>query len=419
MSGAFMHRGFMLDVSRHFMPAGEVRRLLDGAALCGMNRMHWHLTDDQGWRIEIRKYPRLAEIGSRRGDTFFGGVSATENNNGFYTREEIRGIVSYAREKGIEIIPEIELPGHASALLAAYPEYGCRREGAGDGPGWPCGVQVSGGIFPNLVCAGKRETVRFLEDILDEVMELFPFPMVHIGGDEAVKLHWRRCPDCRRRIREENLGDEDRLQRALVLEIGEYLKAHGRETVVWNDVLEGGLLPGHFVVQHWSGGEAATRAFMEQGGRVIVSDNAAYYLDYPYGTIDVRRICEYPRIPAYAEGMKDRVLGIECPLWTERITNAKHAAWMLFPRMTAVGLKAGTSANLSWERMLGMVREMEPLLREIGLEGAPEEMWDMDPESAEKDRQADLDRIYSPEALPYVRETERMLSEDRLERSRR
>ena len=414
MSGQFGYRGFMLDASRHFMPAADVCRLLDGAALCGMNRMHWHLTDDQGWRIEIRKYPRLTEIGSRRGETFFGGVSRTENNNGFYTQEEIRGVVAYAEKKGVAVIPEIEIPGHASAMLAAYPEFGCRRDGAEGGRTYA--VQASGGIFPNLVCAGKPEAVRFLEDILDEVTELFPFPMVHIGGDEALKLHWRRCPDCRDRMRREGLADEDALQRALVLEIGEYLKSKGRETIVWNDVLDGGGLPDHFIVQHWRGGEEETRAFMENGGRVIVSDNAAYYMDYPYGRTDVRRICEYPRIPAYAEGLKDRVLGLECPLWTERVTNPERAAYLLFPRMAAVGLKAATSAEIPWERFRGMVRELAPLLEAAGLKGAPEEMWDMSPEAAEKDRQADHDRMYAPEAMPYLLESERLVRLDREEK---
>ena len=192
----FSYRGFMLDSVRHFMKPADVRKLIVAARLCGMNVMHWHLTDDQGWRVEIRKYPRLTEVGSVRGRTFFGGVSGTENNSGYYTREDIREIVSFAAENGMEIIPEIELPGQASALLEAYPAAGCRREAELPAAGpWGHAVEVSGGIFPNLICAGKESTLRFMEDILDEVTELFPSRMVHNGGDEDLKLHWWRCPD--------------------------------------------------------------------------------------------------------------------------------------------------------------------------------------------------------------------------------
>ena len=286
---SFTHKGFMLDVCRHYMPAEDIRRMLDAAALCGMNRMHWHLTDDQGWRIEIKKYPLLTDIGAKRGPSFFGDVSQTENNCGFYTQEEVRGIVAYAKKLGIEIIPEIEIPGHACAMLAAYPQLGCRRTvwpewTPTDGQaGYVHAVRKIGGIFPDLICAGRDESIRFLEDVLDEITELFPFPMVHIGGDEAPKLHWRRCPDCQARMRAEGIRSEDALQRWLVLRIGAYLADKGKETIVWNDVLNGGLLPEHFIVQQWYGNQELTRAFLEAGGRVIVSDTENYYFDYAYG----------------------------------------------------------------------------------------------------------------------------------------
>jgi hexosaminidase len=269
----------MLDPARHFMPVPDVCRVIEAAAACGMNRMHWHLTDDQGWRLEIKKYPLLTRVGAVRGPSYFGDhVSETENNCGFYTQREVRDIVAFARGKGIEIVPEIEVPGHASAMLAAYPEFGCRRALPGpdgeeiDERPYPYHVMTYAGIFPNLICAGKESAVRFLKDILDEVVDLFPGPEVHIGGDEAVKMHWRRCPDCQKRMREEGLSDERALQRSLVLEIGEYLAEKGRKTIVWNESLEGGGLPPHFIVQHWMGGKEETRAFMAGGGPVICSD---------------------------------------------------------------------------------------------------------------------------------------------------
>ena len=413
----FEHRGFMLDVCRHYMPPDEIRTLLRAAALLGLNRMHWHLTDDQGWRLEIRKYPELTEKGSVRGDSFFGGTPAGERNSGFYTQAEVREMVDYARGLGIGIIPEIEIPGHAAALLAACPRFGCRRGGTGER--WRDRVEIGGGIFPSLVCAGSDETLAFLRDVLDEVTELFPFPAVHIGGDEALKLRWRRCPDCRRRMRELGLGSENELQRWLVLQMGEYLAEKGRRTIVWNDVLAGGPLPGHFIVQQWLGGEEATRAFMESGGSVIRSDTGSFYLDYAYGRIDVRKIWETPRIPAYARGLEDRLLGTECPLWTERICSLERAAYQLFPRLTAVSLRMDGEDGVPWEAFLEEVKAAEERLeRETGLRGAPPSLWHLTAEEAAADIAQEEGRIRSEESLPYVLASEQLAALDGEERDR-
>ena len=423
MEQMFSYRGFMLDSARHFMPAGDIRKLISAARICGMNRMHWHLTDDQGWRIEIRKYPRLTGTGAARGRSYFGDVSKTENNSGFYTQDEVREIVRFAGENGMEVIPEIEVPGHASAMLAAYPEYGCRRTAYGpdgtekDAEPWKYAVEISGGIFPNLLCAGKESAVRFMEDILDEVTELFPCRMIHIGGDEALKLHWRRCPDCQEKMRKRGLKSEEDLQRDLVLEIGAYLAEKGRETIVWNDVLDGGLLPPYFIVQQWVSGEERTRRFMESGGRVICSETKAFYFDYPYGRIDVKKIWQYPRIPDWAKGYEAQLLGLECPLWTERVTNLDRASFLMFPRLAAAGLKAQTAEELPWEDFLEQVREKQRKIGELGLRGAPEEYWDMPEDRAAADRQAEKDRILTPDALPYEMKERKITELDRTERS--
>ena len=407
----YEYRGFMLDVCRHFMPVNEIKTLLLAAAELKLNRMHWHLTDDQGWRIEIRKYPLLTEKGSRRGDSYFGGTPAKERNSGFYTQAEIREVVAYARELGIDIIPEIEMPGHAAALLAAYPELGCRR---GDGKHWEEKVEISGGIFPALVCAGREEVFNFLKDVLDEVMELFPFPAVHIGGDEALKFRWRRCPDCQRRIRELGLKSEDDLQRRLLMQIGEYLAGKGRKTVVWNDVLAGGMLPDHFIVQQWMGGRENTRAFMKAGGSVIRSDTDDFYLDYCYGAIDVRHIWETEQVPDYAAGMEERLLGIECPLWTERVADLERAAWQLFPRLTAASLKMSGEDQVPWEVFREKVKELEAEVeKKTGLKGAPEELWNMSPEDAAADRKKEQQTILSGEAEAFeLKERKMVLLED-------
>ena len=418
----FSHKGFMLDVCRHYMPVADIKKFLDAAALCGMNRMHWHLTDDQGWRIEIKKYPLLTEIGAIRGASFFGDVSQTENNCGFYTQEEAREVVTYGRNRGIEIIPEIEIPGHSSALLAAYPDLSCRRTV------WPewvprnvhakyvHAVQNTGGIFPDLVCAGRDESLRFLEDVLDEIVTLFPFPMVHIGGDEAPKLHWRRCPDCQARMHSEGIRSEDTLQRWLVLKIGEYLSGKGRETIVWNDVLKGGLLPGHFIVQQWYGNHELTRAFLEAGGRVIVSDTENYYFDYTYGEIDVYHVWNHPLIPSYALGHEDKLLGVECPLWTERITNTTRAAYMLFPRMTAIGLRLNTPEKTDWEDFTPGLREKQDQIASLGLIGAPESIWRMTSDEAEADIARDNAQKNAPCAEPGIQWEKRMHFQEAMER---
>ena len=399
----------MLDVSRHYMPVVDIRRLIDAAEICGMNRMHWHLTDDQGWRIEIKKYPLLTQVGAHRKESFFGGVSTTEHNDGFYTQEEIREVVSYAKNHGIEIIPEIEVPGHASAMLTAYPQYGCRRirytKASHQIPedfSYSYSVEIAGGIFPNLLCAGKDEAIRFFEDILDEIVELFPFSMVHIGGDEAEKIHWRRCPDCQKRMRENDIETEDGLQRWLILQIGDYLAKKGKETIVWNDVLAGGMLPSHFVVQQWMGNSPLTREFLAQGGRVICSDTDSYYLDYCYGKIDVRHIYDYPRVPGYATGYEEQILGIECPLWTERVTNVNRAAFLLFPRMAAVGLKALGEEPDDWDIYLDKLREKQEKIAGCGLSGAAEGYWKMSLDDAAIDLVTEKVSICSPDAMPYV-----------------
>ncbi len=420
----FPYRGFMLDPARHFMPAADVLRIIEAAAACGMNRMHWHLTDDQGWRLEIRKYPLLTQIGAQRGPTYFGDhISETENNSGFYTQQEVRRIVAFAREKGVEIVPEIEVPGHASAMLAAYPQFGCRRtlpgpdgETVEDKP-YRYQVMTYAGIFPNLICAGNKSAVRFLKDILDEVADLFPGPEIHIGGDEAVKMHWRRCPDCQKRMREEGLKDERALQRSLVLEIGGYLAEKGRKTIVWNESLEGGGLPPHFIVQHWMGGKEETRAFMAGGGQVICSDAENYYINRPYSGIDAYKIWRTPQTPDYAEGHEENLLGLECTLWAERITNTGRAAYLLFPRLAAVAMKALHPEGLpDWETFQSALRDKMAKIASLGLTPGPEELWRMPEDAAEEEKKFEDKMRHAPRMEQVFFINDGMLIQDALER---
>ena len=421
---SYPYRGFMLDPARHFMPAQDVCRVIEAAAACGMNRMHWHLTDDQGWRLEIKKYPLLTQAGAQRGPSYFGDhVPETENNCGFYTQREVRDIVAFAQEKGIEIVPEIEVPGHASAMLAAYPEFGCRRtlprlsgEEIEEQP-YPYRVMTYAGVFPNLICAGKESAVRFLKDILDEVVDLFPGPEVHIGGDEAVKMHWRRCPDCQKRMQKEGLSDERALQRSLVLEIGAYLAQKGKKTIVWNESLEGGGLPPHFIVQHWLGGKEETQAFMAGGGQVICSDVEYYYVNRPYSSIDAYGIWRAPLVPDYAEGHEENLLGLECTLWAERITNVQRASYLLFPRAAAVAMKALHPEGLpGWEGFQAALREKMRQVEAIGLTPGPEEIWRMAEDAAEEEKKAEDQVRHAPRMEEVFRINDGMLIQDSLER---
>ena len=415
--------GFMLDVSRHYMPVDHILKLIDAAKLCGLNTMHWHLTDDQSWRIEIKKYPALTQVGSRRGSSHFGRVSETENNCGCYTQEEIRRVVDYAGKQGIDVVPEIEIPGHASAMLAAYPQFGCRREVTRNGllseidMPYSYEVMTIPGIFPNLICAGKDEALQFLKDILDEVAALFPGPYVHIGGDEALKLHWRRCPDCQRRMKEEGIEDEEALQRWLVLQMGEYLGKKGKKVIVYNECLAGGMLSEHFIVQHWLGNDAETAAFLKQGGKVIRSDTRHYYYDYAYSTTDVYDIFSAPDIPAYAVGAEENLIGMECMLWTERITNLDRACYQLFPRLSAAALKARKpGAYESWEAFTRELETIQEKLSGLGLSSADQKYWHLTGEDREAVRLEDQQRMETPEMEKVFKEEHQLLVLEKLEK---
>lgn len=231
----FAHRGFMLDCVRHFFPVTDLKRLIEAAARMKLNRFHWHLTDDQGWRIQIDAFPKLTQLASMRPCSNFGRYREAGPHGGFYTKEEIREIVAFCAERQITVIPEIEMPGHASALLSAYPEFSC--------DGKPVQVKTRGGVHADTLCAGKEETYAALESILTEVMELFPGKRIHLGGDEAPKDHWKACPLCQRKMRQEGLKSEVELQCWFTDRMADFLKSHGREAVVWNDALKGGRPP--------------------------------------------------------------------------------------------------------------------------------------------------------------------------------
>ncbi|WP_430811794.1 MULTISPECIES: glycoside hydrolase family 20 protein [unclassified Carboxylicivirga] len=344
---AFKWRGMMLDVSRHFFTKEEVMQLIDYLAYHKINVFHWHLVDDQGWRIEIKKYPKLTSVGAWRVDrehlpwnaraAVKEGEKATYG--GFYTQEDIKEVVAYAQKRFITVVPEIEMPGHTTSSLAAYPEYACN-------PG-PFYVEP-GGLWPitDIYCAGKDETFQFIEDVLSEVMELFPSKYIHIGGDEANKAEWERCAKCQARIKKEQLKDEHALQSYFIRRVENYLSAHNRVLIGWDEILEGGLAP-NATVMSWRGFEGGIAA-ANSGHDVVMTPTSHCYLDYYQGPVDLepvafngylplKRVYEFNPIPEQISPDKvNHILGGQGNLWTEHVADEEHMQYMAFPRMAAL-----------------------------------------------------------------------------------
>ena len=269
----------MLDVARYFFSVDEVKRFIDLMAFYKLNTFHWHLTEDAGWRIEIDKYPLLTRIGAwRRGTQSNHDPESFDRlpHGGYYTKEQMKQVVAHAASRNITVIPEIDMPGHTLSILAAYPEYSCT--------GGPFKVLEHWGIQEDVLCAGKEITYDFIEDVLDELLEIFPSEVIHIGGDEAPKNRWKACPDCQARMKNEGLENEDELQSYFVKRVGTYLQSKGRKMMGWDEILEGGLAP-NAMVMSWRGEEGGIEA-ARMGHEVVMAPNVYMYLDYYQGIPD-------------------------------------------------------------------------------------------------------------------------------------
>jgi hexosaminidase len=317
----FKWRGLLLDVCRHWRDKEFVKRYIDVLAYHKMNVLHWHLTEDQGWRIDVKKYPRLTEIGAWRDDGRGGKYG------GFYTQDDIREIVAYAKSRYITVVPEIEMPGHSTAALAAYPQYSCA--------GGPFAVATKWGVFEDVYCAGNDATFEFLEDVLSEVLELFPSRFIHIGGDEAPKDRWQACAKCQARIKTENLKDEHELQSWFIRRIDRFLTSKNRRLVGWDEILEGGLAPGA-TVQSWRGMDGAVAA-ATAGHDTIVSPTSHCYLDYSYEKISTEKSYSFEPVPAQLTAEQARhVLGLEANMWAERTPLPADTDRQVWPRLCAL-----------------------------------------------------------------------------------
>ena len=378
----FAYRGMHLDVARHFFSVDEVKRYIDVMAIHKLNTLHWHLTDDQGWRIEIKRYPELTAVGSIRKATVVRKEWGTYDGTpygGFYTQDEIRDVVKYAADRGVTVIPEIDLPGHMLAALTAYPELGCT--------GGPYEVWGRWGVADDVLCPGREKTFEFLEGVLTEVMELFPSEYIHIGGDECPKVRWEKCPRCQAKIRQLGLKDdgehtaEHYLQSYVTDRIGKFLARHGRRIIGWDEILEG-RAPSDAVVMSWRGSEGGIAA-AKLGHDVIMTPNSHFYFDYyqsldtdaePFGIggyIPMEQVYSYdPAFPELTPEQQRHILGVQANLWTEYVLSDEHLEYMLLPRLAALSeVQWCLPETKDWNRFIGSFR-MDKIYSQLGYEFA-------------------------------------------------
>ena len=344
----FGYRGAHFDVSRHFFTIDEVKTYIDMLTLHNMNRLHWHITDDQGWRLEIKKYPKLTEIGSQRSGTVIGRNSGEYDNTpygGFYTQEQAKEIVDYAAERYITVIPEIDLPGHMLAALTAYPELGCT--------GGPYEVWRQWGVSEDVLCAGNDQVLKFLEDVFTELIAIFPSEYIQVGGDECPKVRWEKCPKCQARIKalglksDDKHSKEERLQSFVITHIEKFLNDHGRQIIGWDEILEGGLAP-NATDMSWRGEKGGIEA-AKQKHDGIMTPNTYLYFDYyqakdvdnePFGIggyLPLERVYSYEPMPASLTPEEQKYIkGVQANLWTEYIATFPHAQYMVLPRWAAL-----------------------------------------------------------------------------------
>lgn len=373
----FGYRSGMLDCCRHFFSPDEVKEFIDILALHKLNTFHWHLTDDQGWRIEIKKYPLLTEVGSVRKETISGHLSDKDRKydgkpyGGYYTQKQIKDIVAYAAARQITIIPEIEMPGHAQAALASYPWLGCRGEGYEVWTEW--------GVSPEVFCIGKESTFEFLEGVLDEVCSLFPGEYIHIGGDEAPHVRYDECPYCQERMKSEGLEDAAHLQGYLLKRIEKYLNGKGRRIIGWDEVLDAGVTP-TATVMSWRGPEGGIRA-AKQGNHVVMSPNTHFYLDY-YQTSDPQKNGEPLAIGGYvplskcysfdpydrlSDDEKQYIAGVQANMWTEYVADFGHVQQMVLPRYCALSEVDWSESKTDIDNFRQRVRTvMLPMYERLG-----------------------------------------------------
>ena len=357
----FSYRGYLLDCGRYFYNVEDVKRVVDLMALHKLNVLHWHLTEDQGWRVEIKKHPLLTQKASRRSHTNFGFIP----HGGFYTQDEIREIVNYCHERQIKVYPEFDIPGHSVAAISCYPHLSCFDRKLKVATHW--------GVKRDILCAGKETTYQFVYDILDELMELFPDKVIHIGGDEAFKTRWKLCPLCQKAIKENGLEDEDALQMHFMSKVHKYLSSKGYSSIMWGNDTKGStdnLDPAITwnVYKPENNGDMIKHE-LSRGRKLINTRNHSYYLDFPYGWTSIEKVCNDDG------GLTDNdedTLGVEACMWTEYVPNMKRLEFLTFPRLGAIAENAWAKKGYpNYSTFLGKVDDYYKLLDAYNVQYAP------------------------------------------------
>lgn len=368
----FRYRGFMIDSGRHFFPLDEVKKMVDQCAKLKLNVLHWHLSEDQGFRIESKKFPKLNEVSSWRTEV------DGSRYGGYYTQEEIKELVKYAGERYMEVIPEIDLPGHTTAIVSAFPELSCSGE--------PVDVPCTWGIFPRILCGGNEKVYSFLEELLGEVCSLFPSQWFHIGGDEAPKSEWEKCPKCQAEMKKQGLENEEELQAAFTARLADILEKNGKAIIGWNEILASGKVKDSAVAQYWTnqGAEYSARE-IPKGRKFIFSNSNSFYFDYDPSLITLEGAYAYePNIPGGEAIKPEQVLGLEAPLWSERIETPERLEFMAFPRLAALAENAW-SHKRDYPDFLERLKAYEPVWKEQGVNAQPvEEAAGFDPAASAK-----------------------------------
>ncbi|MBQ8177889.1 MAG: beta-N-acetylhexosaminidase [Clostridia bacterium] len=353
----YAYRGYMLDCARHYHSLDAIKKIIDAVARFKINVFHWHLTDDQGWRVQIDKYPLLTELASYRDGTRGDGKPV----HGYYTKDEMSEIVEYCKQYHMDVLPEFDVPGHTAAAISVYPELDCF--------GSKIEVKDSFGIHPEVLCAGKERSVEFCKDVLKEMFEIFPFHLIHLGGDEALRLHWLDCPDCQREMAENGLKNEDELQAHFMAKLARFCLENGKTVINWNDGMVGENVDDSIVVHYWQSApvnKVAAIREINRGKKGIISPFFSYYLDYPYGMTPLKKTFAFnPEI----EGVEktENILGVEAPLWSEYVKSEEDIHRQTFPRILAVAERGWSAYHDDYKDFLARVKYNYKIIDNVGI----------------------------------------------------
>ena len=359
----YSYRGFMLDCARHSFTLDEIKKIIDELALLKFNYFHWHLTDDQGWRIESEKHPELISTGSKRKASWF---DDGKEYSAYFTKAEMKEIASYCNERGISVIPEFDVPGHTSALIASMPQLSCHKN--------QVEVKTNRGIFKDVLCVGSDVVYETVIDLIDEITDIFNPEYMHIGGDEVPKDNWQGCPVCQKAIKDNNLKDEKDLQTWFMKRVADYVNSKGIKPIVWNESIKGeGLGKDDVIVQRWIGNPEKTVDFANNGGKYIESDFFNYYFDYPYGFTPLKKTCKYKPL---IKGVKNKnsLFGVEAPLWTEFVKDFDRACYLIFPRLIAIS-ETGWNGEIKDYKAFCKMAELY-CKKQSDIKSAPAKDWD-------------------------------------------